>query len=86
MSAVFEEAITHHRLGSTTTFVRFAFAELTALVSGLRSEWIAKLRSDHAARGRHLPDCRMMRPAGVTREQWAAGLAATVIRHGGGHA
>jgi len=35
---------------------------------------VAKLTSDRTIRGRRLPDCRMMRPPGVTRQQWAAGL------------
>jgi len=86
MLTAFEEAVTdHHRVG-TVASIRFAFAELTALISSIGAEWLAKLTSDQAARGRYPPDCRMMRPAGVTREEWAAGLDATDLRRGGRHA
>ena len=53
---------------------RRACFELAGLVRGLAVEWFAKLTSDAARRGRHLPDCRKMRPAGVTRAEWARGL------------
>jgi hypothetical protein len=53
---------------------RRACLELAGLLRGLVVEWAAKLTSDAAARGRHLPDCRKMRPAGVTRAEWARGL------------
>jgi hypothetical protein len=33
-------------------------------------EWFAKIRTDPATRGRALPDVRMMRPVGVTRQVW----------------
>jgi hypothetical protein len=51
-----------------------ACCELTGLLRGLVVEWTAKLTSDAAARGRHLPDCRKMRPVGVTRAEWARWL------------
>ena len=82
MLTAFEEAVADHHGVGTVASVRFALAELTALVSGAGVEWLAKLTSDGAARGRCLPDCRMMRPAGVTREEWAAGLEATDIGRG----
>jgi hypothetical protein len=86
MLTAFEQAVTdHHRAGRVAS-VRFAVAELTALVSGIGAEWLAKLTSDRAARGRCLPDCRMIRPPGVTCEEWAAGLdAADRLARGGRH-
>lgn len=45
-------------------------AELAGLLTGAAVEWIAKLTCDRSARGRALPDIRMMRPAGVPRELW----------------
>ena len=86
MLTAFEEAVADHHGVGTVASVRFALGELTALVSGAAVEWFAKLRSDGAARGRCLPDCRMMRPAGVTREEWAAGLDAIDIGRGVRHA
>ena len=86
MLTAFEQAVTDHHGAGTVGSVRFAVAELTALVSGIGTEWLAKLTSDKAARGRCLPDCRMIRPAGVTREEWAAGLdAADIAARGGRH-
>ena len=49
---------------------RSAAKELFAVLIGAGSEWMAKLTTDKGVRGRALPDMRMMRPAGVTREQW----------------
>ncbi len=86
MRTAFGEAATDHRRAGTARSVRFAVAELAALVSGIGAEWLAKLTSDHTSRGRCLPDCRMMRPAGVTRDEWAAGLDATDIWSGSGDA
>ncbi len=51
---------------------RFAVAELIGLIVGAGKEWIAKWTTDKAVRGRCLPDVRMMRPVGVTREVWFA--------------
>jgi hypothetical protein len=44
--------------------------EFAGLLGGLCREWIAKLTTDRAVRGRVLPDLRMMRPAGVSKEAW----------------
>ena len=54
--------------------VRFVAREFVALAGAIATEWISKLTSDRATRFRALPDCRMMRPAGVARQQWLAGL------------
>jgi hypothetical protein len=37
---------------------------------GAGREWLAKLTTDRSVRGRYLPDLRMMRPVGVSRELW----------------
>jgi hypothetical protein len=49
-------------------------AELAGLPTGAAAEWVAKIASDPAVRGRTLPDLRMMRPAGMPRELWFAGI------------
>jgi hypothetical protein len=61
MLTAFGQAVTDHHGTGIVALVRFAVAELTALVSGIAAEWLAKLTSDKAARGRCLPDCRMIR-------------------------
>jgi hypothetical protein len=48
-------------------------AELAGLAAGIAKEWFAKLTSDRSARGRELPDLRMMRPPGVARSEWFRG-------------
>ena len=53
----------------------WAAREIAGLASGAMREWIAKLVTDPIARARVLPDCRHMRPVGVTGAQWSAGLA-----------
>ena len=45
-------------------------AEFAGLPASVVKEWIAKLTTDRAVRGRVLPDLRMMRPAGVSKEAW----------------
>ena len=69
MRATFREALAerHKR-------VRFTIAECGSVVLGAGREWICKLTTDAATRGRRLPDCRVMRPVGVTPQEWAAGL------------
>lgn len=47
-----------------------AAAELCSLVTGAAGEWFAKLTTNRTLRGRTLPDIRMMRPVGVSRQQW----------------
>jgi hypothetical protein len=74
MAAAFDQAARQHGSGGAMAFTRFTLAESTGLVLGMAAEWIAKLMSDQSARGRALPDCRKMRPPGVSRTQWSAGL------------
>ncbi|HEV2445195.1 MAG TPA: hypothetical protein VGS58_04715 [Candidatus Sulfopaludibacter sp.] len=58
--AAFDRA---HREGGTAR-------ELAALAAALPAEWIAKLSTDPAVRGRALPDVRMMRPVGIPQHVW----------------
>ena len=44
--------------------------ELAGLLLGAAREWIAKWTTDTMVRGRVMPDVRMMRPVGVTKELW----------------
>lgn len=59
-------------------FLRFVLAELIGLMTGAVAEWVAKWTTDRSVRGRCLPDLRMMRPPGVTRELWFAGAPMSV--------
>lgn len=44
--------------------------ELISIVFGAAREWAAKLTTDPYVRARSLPDVRMMRPAGISKETW----------------
>ena len=46
------------------------FRELGGLLPGAAREWIAKWTTPAWIRGRHLPDDRKMRPAGVSKQDW----------------
>src|SRR5579863_1352078 len=72
MFAAFEQAAEEQR-GSA-----FVLAELTSLLAGAGSEWIAKLTSDSSIRGRLLPDRVRMRPPGVPWVVHYAGAFAEV--------
>jgi hypothetical protein len=56
--------------------------EAGGLIAGACREWMAKLTTDPVVRARTLPDCRLMRPVGVTRAEWGAGLARVSPRNG----
>ena len=73
MRRAFEITASDRRAFGRAGFLRFALAELIGLIQGAASEWIAKLTTDRAIRGRTLPDLVMMRPVGVTREAHFAG-------------
>jgi hypothetical protein len=82
MLVVFEEASEERRRHGSAVFVRFAVAELMGLVTGAGAEWIAKsayalFHSGSYISGRCLPDPRLMRPAGITRESYFAAQTAT---------
>jgi len=74
MRAAFAAAAQDARRAGRRRYVAFLVAEGVALAGGACRERIVKLVRDPAARARTLPDCRRMRPAGVTRSEWAAGL------------
>lgn len=68
MLAAFEDAAEH------ASGPRFFFSEFAGLVTGAAAEWSAKLTTDKAVRARSLPDLRMMRPVGITREEFFLGI------------
>jgi hypothetical protein len=74
MFGAFQAAAADQSHRGTFAPLTFAISELIGLCRSVSAEWIAKLASDAATRGRCLPDCRLMRPAGVTIREWAAGL------------
>ena len=59
---------------------RPALREFAALAAGCLAEWIAKLTADPAVRGRVLPDVRMMRPVGITKEDWFRPCSSAIWR------
>ena len=73
MQNAFERAAEEHRRSGIPVFLRFLLGEFIGLFEGAGAEWIAKLTTDRSVRGRCLPDVRMMRPPGVSRELWFAG-------------
>ena len=72
MLNTFEQRAEERRRQSRAAFLRCLAAELLGTLSNAGLEWIAKLTTDSAVRGRCLPDLRMMRPPGVARELWFA--------------
>jgi hypothetical protein len=70
MLAAFEEGAAEQRARGCVAGVGFALLELMSLLLGAGAEWGAKFTCDRSTRGRCLPDWRMMRPPGVTREEW----------------
>ena len=44
--------------------------EIAGLITSAAAEWIAKWTTEPVVRGRSMPDLRMMRPVGVTKEMW----------------
>ena len=61
------------RLGrGRSAWMRLPVEQLTGIIEGAGAEWFAKLTTSKSVRGRCLPDLRMMRPAGVSREIWFA--------------
>ncbi len=73
MLNAFEKALEERRRDRQVVLARFVFAELKGIAIGAGAEWISKLTSEKSIRGRCLPDVRMMRPPGVTREDWFLG-------------
>ena len=73
MLAAFEEGAAEQRARGQWAAARFVLKELMSLLLGAAAEWETKLACDRTTRGRCLPDWRMMRPPGVTREEWFGG-------------
>jgi len=73
MQTAFERALEERRLLGRPVFGRFLVREFIGLLRCVGAEWIAKLTTDTSVRGRCLPDLRMMRPPGVSRELWFTG-------------
>jgi hypothetical protein len=72
MTTAFDEACQKQRRRGRRPFIRFATIEFVGLMLGAGNEWLAKLTTEESVRGRYLPDLRMMRPVGVSRELWFA--------------
>jgi hypothetical protein len=68
----FRAAFAAEMMAAAELNVRMRLAELMGLAMGAVHEWFAKLTTDKYIRGRTLPDIRMMRPAGISKEAWFA--------------
>jgi hypothetical protein len=68
----FRAAFAAEMMATVETNGRMLVAELAGLSIGAAREWFAKLTTNEYVRGRTLPDVRMMRPAGISREIWFA--------------
>jgi hypothetical protein len=73
----FEQAVEERRPQGRRATICFAASEFCGLAAGAAAEWVAKWTTDPSVRGRYLPDLRMMRPPGVPRELWFAGVVGT---------
>jgi hypothetical protein len=76
MVTAFEQGCEERRGHGRTALVRFTVAELAGLAASAGAEWIAKLTTNSAVRGRCLPDRMRMRPPGVPWEVHYAGAFA----------
>jgi len=74
MSETFAARFFVARQASRLTLARVALGETGGLFIGAVREWMVKLSCDPVSRARVLPDCCRMRPVGVTRQEWGAGL------------
>ena len=79
MQYAFDREAEERRLLGGAVLLHFLLRELTGLVTGMAAEWIAKATTDRSIRGRSLPDIRMMRPPGVPRELWFAGMSLNTL-------
>lgn len=75
MTAAFDQTALDRRAQGLSAYLRFCFAELTNLAFATSQEWMAKLTTAKMIRARTLPDLRMMRPPGVSREEHFARAA-----------
>ncbi len=74
MQATFLSAIGASRRSGALACGERASVEIVALLVSAAREWRQKAASDPLARARAFPDCSRMRPVGITREEWTAGL------------
>jgi len=74
MRAAFADAERAARRCDGRAYLGLLASEAWSVIAGAGREWIVKLVADPVVRARVLPDCRLMRPVGVTRAEWAAGL------------
>jgi hypothetical protein len=70
MTTAFDEACEEQRRRGRGSFICFVTSEICGLMFAAGKEWFAKLTTETSVRGRYLPDLRMMRPVGVSRELW----------------
>jgi|SRR5579864_913331 len=68
MVTAFEYSGLDRRAQGFSAYLRFCAVELTSLTLAAPLEWIAKWTTAKMIRARSLPDLRMMRPPGVSRE------------------
>jgi len=68
----FRAAFAAEMMATVESNRRMPLAELTGLAIGAAREWLGKLTTDKYVRGRTMPDVRMMRPAGISKEIWFA--------------
>lgn len=74
MLASFRTIVRGGRAQGLAVFIACVVREAAGLAAAIAREWALKWTTDPVSRARVLPDCRRMRPVGVTRAEWAAGL------------
>jgi len=74
MRAAFAAAASECRSGGRAAVLRLLTREIAGLALAAGPQWLLALRMDPLSRARMLPDCRYMRPVGLTRAEWLAGL------------
>ena len=74
MRAAFAAAVGDRRSAGRAALLGFLFGEAVGLPLAVARQWVSKLWMDPVSRARVMPDCRHMRPVGLTRSEWAAGL------------
>jgi len=84
MSAAFEARAKECRAHGWAVFLGFACRELAGVLKGAAAEWSARSTTDPAVRARSVPDLRLMRPCGITREAWFARVCVDVWQNQAG--
>jgi hypothetical protein len=74
MSETLRARLSVARQAGLFTLTCVTLTEARGLLVGVVREWIVKLASDPMSRARSFPDCSRMRPVGITRQEWGAGL------------